>query len=406
MGNKLIFISLMILLQVCNFGFSSDANATGTSLVSFSSGAFLVKQWPGYDSQWDNIWIMDENPKTGWCCPKGEILNNVCVVELAEKSVIERVEFDTGSIDGAGRGAKDIAIELSNDGPSEGFTEILSASLADKKDNQSFPVTVDASGKWLRLTVKNNHGSSDYTELMDFRAYGKQLTKTKLPDISGTYKTNYHDFHIRQQGTSVTGCYEYEQGLFNGGIEDNIMRLTWRETNSLGPAVMIFNSKGDAFFGLWWYEGKENERGRIWNGQKTADEVGSCPHWAGDVQGQITRELLDAGRVRLYGVNFDVDSDVIRDESKPTLDKIVAILQSERAMQLIIEGHTDSEGETQHNQILSQKRAESVKAYLVTEGISSSRLSTEGYGESKPVAPNTTATGRAQNRRVELVARK
>ena len=77
MSNKLIFMSLMILLQVYNFGFSSDANATGTSLVSFSSGAFLVKQWPGYDSQWDNIWIIDEYPKTGWCCPKGEILNNV-----------------------------------------------------------------------------------------------------------------------------------------------------------------------------------------------------------------------------------------------------------------------------------------------------------------------------------------
>ncbi|MBN2467436.1 MAG: OmpA family protein, partial [Deltaproteobacteria bacterium] len=102
----------------------------------------------------------------------------------------------------------------------------------------------------------------------------------------------------------------------------------------------------------------------------------------------------------------DVDSDIIRDESKPTLDKIVAMLQSEKAMQLIIEGHTDSDGETQHNQTLSQRRAESVKAYLVSAGISSSRLSTKGYGESKPAAPNTTATGKAQNRRVELVVKK
>ena len=405
MIKKLIFISLMILFQFYSLGFCSDARATETSLVSFSAGALLVKHWQGYDAQWDNIWIMDENPKTGWCCPTGKISNNVCVIELAAKSVFERVEFDTGSIDGTGRGAKDIVIELSDDGPSEGFTEILSASLVDKKDHQSFPVTVDTSGKWLRLIIKNNHGSSDYTELMDFRAYGKQLTKTKLPDISGTYKTNYHDFHIRQQGTSVTGCYEYEQGLFNGGIENNIMQLTWKQTNRQGPAVMIFNSKGDTFFGLWWYEGKENDRGSIWNGQKISQEVGGCPHWAGGVQGQIARELLEAGRVRLYGINFDVDSDVIRDESKPTLDKIVAILQSEKAMQLIIEGHTDSDGETQHNQILSQRRSESVKAYLVSAGISSSRLSTKGFGESKPVAPNTTATGKAQNRRVELVVK-
>ena len=74
-------------------------------------------------------------------------------------------------------------------------------------------------------------------------------------------------------------------------------------------------------------------------------------------------------------------------------------------MQLIIEGHTDSDGTTEHNQILSEKRAESVKLYLVSEGISSSRLFTEGYGESVPVAPNTTSTGKAQNRRVELVVK-
>jgi len=70
---------------------------------------------------------------------------------------------------------------------------------------------------------------------------------------------------------------------------------------------------------------------------------------------------------------------------------------------LMIEGHTDSDGSTEHNQVLSQQRAESVKSYLVAAGISSSRLSVEGFGESEPVASNATATGKAQNRRVELV---
>ena len=405
MIRKLIFIWFMALFQFYHFGVSLDANAADASLVSFSSGALLVEKPQGYDFTWDNIWIMDENPKTGWCCYKGKISNNVSVFELAEKSVFKHVEFDTGFIDGMGRGAKDIVIELSNDGPSEGFTKILSTSLVDKKDNQSFPVTVETSGKWLRLTIKNNHGANDYTELMDFRAFGKQLTKTQLPDVSGTYKTNFNDFHLRQQGTSVTGCYEYKQGLLNGGIENNIIRLTWKETKEQGPAVMIFNSKGDIFFGLWWYEGKENERGSIWNGQKKTQDVGGCPHWAGGVQGQITKELLETGRVRLYGINFDIDSEIIRDESKPTLDKIVAMLQSEKAMQLIIEGHTDSDGQPQHNQILSEKRAESVKAYLVSAAISSARLFTKGFGELRPVTPNTTATGKAQNRRVELVVK-
>lgn len=405
MSRKFILILLTIVCIFFQFVFEIGATATDQSLVSFSSGALLVETSPEYSAAWGNIWIMDENPKTGWCCPQGRILNNVLVIELAEKSVLERLEFDTGYTDKKGRGAKDIIVELSDDGPAEGFTEIASVSLLDREDNQSFPVTVDKSGKWLRLTIKNNHGDSEYTELMDFRAFGKQLTKTPLANVSGTYETNYHDFHLRQEGTSVTGCYEWDEGVLNGGIEDRIMKFTWIEPGQKGPAIMIFTPDGEKFFGLWWYEGKEDSQGQIWNGTKKSQDVGGCPHWGGGVQEQMTSELLEYGRVRLYGINFDYDSDIIRTESKPTLDKIVAMLKSEQTMQLIIEGHTDSDGTTEHNQILSENRAESVKLYLVSAGISSSRLFTKGYGESVPVAPNTTATGKAQNRRVELVVK-
>jgi hypothetical protein len=92
---------------------------------------------------------------------------------------------------------------------------------------------------------------------MDFRAFGKQLTKTPLPDVSGTYETNYNDFHLRQQGTSVTGCYEYNKGLLNGDIEGRTVKFTWREPGGKGPAVIIFSSGGEKFFGFRWYEGKE-----------------------------------------------------------------------------------------------------------------------------------------------------
>jgi len=405
MSRKLIFLLLAAVCLFFEFGLMTDAVATDQSLVSFSSGALLVEKAPEYSSGWGNVWIIDENPQTGWCCPSGQISNNVLVIELAEKSMFNRLEFDTGSADAKGRGAKDIVVELSDEGPTEGFTEIASVSLVDRQDNQSFPVTVDKSGKWVRLTVKNNHGDSEYTELMDFRAYGKQLTKTPLPDVSGTYATNYNDFHLRQEGTSVTGCYEYDEGVLNGGIEDRIMKFTWIEPGQKGPAVMVFTTDGEKFYGIWWYEGRDDSPGGTWDGIKKSDDVGGCPHWGGGVQEQMTGELLEYGRVRLYGINFDYDSDVIRAESKPTLDKIVAMLKSESTMQLIIEGHTDSDGTTEHNEVLSQERANSVKAYLVSAGISSSRLFTEGYGESTPVAPNTTATGKAQNRRVELVVK-
>ena len=404
MSKKMILLLFAIVCLFFEFGLMTSAAATEQSLVSFSSGALLVEKPAEYGSGWGGFWIMDEDPKTGWCCPEGEILNNVLVIELAEKTVLNRLEFDTGNVDTEGSGAKDIMVELSDEGPTEGFKEIASVSLVNQEDNQSFPVTVDESGRWLRLTIQNNQGSPEYTELMDFRAFGKQLTKTPLPDVSGTYESDYGDFHLRQQGTSVTGCYEYNGGILNGGIEGRIMKFTWQESDRKGPAVMVFTSGGDKFYGLWWDEGQVTEAG-IWNGVKKSQDVGGCPNWAGGVQEQIAKDLSEFGRVRIYGINFDVDSAVIRDESKPTLDKIVAMLKSEPAMQLIIEGHTDSDGSTEHNQVLSQQRAESVKSYLVAAGISSSRLSVEGYGESKPVVSNATATGKAQNRRVELVKR-
>jgi len=168
---------------------------------------------------------------------------------------------------------------------------------------------------------------------------------------------------------------------------------------------MVFSSDGEKFFGLWWYEGSEDSPGEIWEGMRNSQEVGGCPHWPGGVQEQMTKELLEFGRVRLYGIDFNVDSDIIRDESKPTLDKIVAMLNSEPTMQLMIEEHTDSDESIENNQVLSLQLADSIKSYLVAAGISSSRLSVEGFGESMPVASNATAIGKAQNRRVELVVK-
>ncbi|MDD5013769.1 MAG: hypothetical protein PHW73_01530, partial [Atribacterota bacterium] len=187
MNKKMILLLFVIVCSFFEFGLMTDAAVTDQSLVSFSSGALLVEKPAEYSSGWSGFWIMDEDPKTGWCCPEGQILNNLFVIELAEKTILNRLEFDTGNVDTSGSGVKDIMVELSDEGPTEGFTKIARVSLIDQADNQSFPVTVDKSGKWLRLTLENNQGSPEYTELMDFRAFGEQLTQTPLPDVSGTY---------------------------------------------------------------------------------------------------------------------------------------------------------------------------------------------------------------------------
>ena len=104
MRRKLILVFLAIVCLFFQFGFNTDATATDQSLVSFSSGALLIEKASEYSSGWGNVWIMDENPRTGWCCPKGKISNNVSVIKLAEKSVFDRLEFDTGHVDKKGPG--------------------------------------------------------------------------------------------------------------------------------------------------------------------------------------------------------------------------------------------------------------------------------------------------------------
>lgn len=107
-------------------------------------------------------------------------------------------------------------------------------------------------------------------------------------------------------------------------------------------------------------------------------------------------------KIVLRGVNFDFDKANIRADAEPILDAAVATLQSEQPITIVVEGHTDSTGSDQYNQNLSIRRATAVRDYLAKKGIDSGRMTIEGFGETKPVASNDTAEGRAQNRRVEL----
>jgi outer membrane protein OmpA-like peptidoglycan-associated protein len=107
-------------------------------------------------------------------------------------------------------------------------------------------------------------------------------------------------------------------------------------------------------------------------------------------------------RIVLRGVNFDFDKSTIRADARPILDEAIATLRNEPDIRISVEGHTDSIGTDAYNQKLSERRARAVADYLAHGGISASRMTREGLGESKPVASNATADGRAQNRRVEL----
>lgn len=102
------------------------------------------------------------------------------------------------------------------------------------------------------------------------------------------------------------------------------------------------------------------------------------------------------------GLLFDLDSYELRAETKENLTELSDALKKYDETNIIIEGHTDSQGTDSYNQRLSERRARSVSSYLAKQNVSSRRFTVKGYGEDKPVATNETATGRQQNRRVEV----
>lgn len=118
----------------------------------------------------------------------------------------------------------------------------------------------------------------------------------------------------------------------------------------------------------------------------------------------LKRELDADGRVAIQ-VNFATDKADILPDSQPQIDQVLALLNNDATLRLSIEGHTDNTGGAQHNQVLSEARAASVVAVLTRAGIDAARLQAKGLGQSVPVAGNDDASGRARNRRVELVKR-
>lgn len=114
-------------------------------------------------------------------------------------------------------------------------------------------------------------------------------------------------------------------------------------------------------------------------------------------------KLLEEGKLISYGIYFDVNSDKVKPESAGALTDIAKVIKEAGEVKVQIVGHTDNTGDDASNLNLSKRRAAAVKEELVKMGVSALQLSTEGAGETKPIAPNDTPSNKALNRRVEFV---
>ncbi|WP_295794787.1 OmpA family protein [Mucilaginibacter sp.] len=123
---------------------------------------------------------------------------------------------------------------------------------------------------------------------------------------------------------------------------------------------------------------------------------------SGGGMNMLGKKFTDA-KLITHGINFDVDKATIKPESIGTLNMIVGILKDNPDLKFEVDGHTDNTGGAAHNATLSQQRADAVKTQLVSLGVDGSRLTTKGFGDTKPISDNLTLEGKANNRRVEFV---
>ena len=105
----------------------------------------------------------------------------------------------------------------------------------------------------------------------------------------------------------------------------------------------------------------------------------------------------------MNNIFFDFGKATLRNESYPELERVISLLEKNPKLSIEIQGHTDNVGDDNSNLTLSENRAKAVKDYILNKGIKEKQITSKGFGESKPIVPNTSDTNRQENRRVDFL---
>lgn len=206
---------------------------------------------------------------------------------------------------------------------------------------------------------------------------GNAVTK----HVEGDY--HYWDIGTREGVSEIQVFRNFQTALKNGGFTIDF---------ESSPEQLVAHKRNTWIFidnrGEFYYQTIVTEK------EMKQEVVADAP--------ALSDEINKTGHVAVYGIHFDTGKAAVLPESEDTLKQILQLLQQNADLKLRIEGHTDNQGASAANQVLSEKRAQAVVGWLVANGVDLGRLTAKGYGQTKPVADNGTEEGRARNRRVEL----
>jgi len=246
----------------------------------------------------------------------------------------------------------------------------------------------------------------------------KPMPGAKLVDRT-SYHSNHHTLKLRvKEGgkritKEVSGEYWHLKYIMEDGSGNQIKRISKGEVigNYLAAAVKKGgkeHSKGSNYLIV---DVPRDGGGTTWVSLRAAtasylieiiDEKSLNPVLS--FGAEELKKALDAdGRMAVYGINFAADSDRLELGAEKIISEVVKLLMLYPDLKIEIQGHTDNTGSAAHNLDLSNRRANTVKDFILLFGVNSSQMTSKGYGMTEPVESNDTEEGKAKNRRVELV---
>lgn len=245
------------------------------------------------------------------------------------------------------------------------------------------------------------------------RTPGGAVTAAKLMPLEG--KVTYIHYEMPSSASPLQVFRNYQSSLRRSGFTDlftcdrpcttqnlsdfkDLMKARQLYLNYASDNQYLAAQRNNTYVSLW-----VNDGGAwlfVVEKQKLDDNL-----MAVTGESPMAKALSAQGKVDVYGFQFDTGKAVLRDASKPTLQELGKVLQDNPALYLEVVGYTDDVGGADSNQRLSEARAAAVAEALGRSyGIAAQRLKTRGAGQTVPLAANTTEAGRAQNRRVEIIA--
>lgn len=504
-------LSLITIAWFC-FGQNTSYNAlslrSGCRLLSNPGAYTPTRNTTARIDEWSAEAIIDENGSNGWCSSQYKTSSLVFLFELSEVHDVERLDFDNSCQQQySGICAKDVLVEASLVSSVEGFTTVGKFTLEQYKKN-SFTINT-LKTRWLRVTIINNYGNREWTELMEIAAIGKfsNYELSASPNIVGEWSSNWDWVSMKMNDNGyIYGCYKYNNGTLSAGtVNRRVFEFEWEEkiVKTHGWATLVINEEENRVTGIWGFNNNRNSFGfwdftyktetahSCWNDADMAalkptkyqipikkkefplpepqipsartlilkivdadnqsplsanikynDQAGktvslsqvseksipittstnfsveigkegyiSATEMITDTAKTVVKTILlhrlNVGKaIVMKNVLFQRGTTILLESSKPDLLNVINLLKENPKVELEIAGHTDNVGDADMNLELSEKRAATIKKYLVDNGIASKRVTSKGYGKTKPIADNSKEETRKLNRRVEYIITK